>query len=916
MSKTRPTPTTALSRLRPVLALTRAGMAVERGAQAFWPFGSVLALLAAGFAFGAQDVLPLVWMQAGAALIGAAALGFLAWGWRRFHWPTQAQASARLDATLPGRPIAALQDNLALGGQDAGARALWAAHLDRMAARLPGVRAVPPHPDLAPRDPFALRLSALTALAVALIFGAPSRLAEVANLPGAFGPAEAAMGPTWEGWAEPPRYTGKPGIYLNSLDGDALDLPEGTRLAFRFYGAPGTIGLSETVSGAAPTPAAPSTPASPPASPPAPSSAPTPATSAGSDLQKQELEALQSGVVEITGPGGRRFDLTILPDTAPSVTLLSAATRRADGKLSQPFRAQDDYAIIAGRARIELDLQQVDRRYGLATAPEPRPALVYDLPLPISGNRADFSEALVEDAARHPWANLPVKLTLEVEDGRAQTGATDALALELPGRRFFDPLAAALIEARRDLLWSVGNGARTSQILKAISNRPEGFVENQKVYLLLRAAIRRLDGALAKGALDGATRDELAEALWAMAEMLEDGGLADALAAMQQAQERLSEAIRNGASPDEIAKLMDELKRATDDYLRQLAEQAPEEDGPQFGQQQPSQRITGDQIQQMMDEIQRLMEEGRMAEAQELLDQLARMMENMKVTQGQGGEGDMPGGKAMRDLRDTLRQQQDLSDEAFREMQDGFERDRQPGQRPGHWPNQGQDQQGQDIPPGEGQGGQKGQDGQAQDGQTQDGQAQDQAEGAKPGEGQGALPGEGRDAEGRSLAQRQRDLRAELGRQQGLLPRTGNEAGDAARRALDQAGRAMDEAERALREGDNGAAIDRQADAIQALREGMRSLGEALAEQQGRQPGDQGQRLGSAEGQTGREVPRDPLGRTLGEGGQLGSDESLLQGEDVYRRARDLLDEIRRRTGERLRPEPELDYLRRLLDRF
>ncbi len=896
MSRTRltPTPTTALLRLRPALALTRAGMAVERGAQAFWPLASVLAMVAAGFAFGAQDVVPLIWMQAGAALIGAVALGFLVWGWRRFHWPTAAQASARLDATLPGRPIAALQDHLALGGQDAGARALWAAHLDRMAARLPGVRAVPPHPDLAPRDPFALRLSALTAFVVALIFGAPSRLAEVANLPGAIGSAEAAMGPTWEGWAEPPRYTGKPGIYLNSLDGDALDLPEGTRLAFRFYGAPGTIGLSETVSGAAPTPVAPSVAAP---SPPAPTAAPTTA-SAGSDLQKREFEALQSGVVEITGPGGRRFDLTILPDAAPSVTLLSAATRRADGKLSQPFRAKDDYAITAGRARIELDLPQVDRRYGLATKPEPRAALVYDLPLPISGNRADFTEALVEDAARHPWANLPVKLTLEVEDGRAQTGATDPLSLELPGRRFFDPLAAALIEARRDLLWSAGNGARTSQILKAISNRPEGFVENQKVYLLLRAAIRRLDGALAKGALDGATRDELAEALWAMAEMLEDGGLADALAAMQQAQERLSEAIRNGASPDEIAKLMDELKRATDDYLRQLAEQAPEEDGPQFGQQQPSQRITGDQIQKMMDEIQRLMEEGRMAEAQELLDQLARMMENMKVTQGQGGEGDMPGGKAMRDLRDTLRQQQDLSDEAFREMQDGFERDRQQGQQQGRQPGQGQD-----IIPGERQGG-------------QDGQPQDQAEGQAPGEGQGALPGEGRDSGDGSLAQRQRDLRTELGRQQGLLPRTGNEAGDAARRALDQAGRAMDEAERALREGDNGAAIDRQADAIQALREGMRSLGEALAEQQGRQPGDQGQRLGSAEGQTGREVPRDPLGRTLGEGGQLGSDESLLQGEDVYRRARDLLDEIRRRTGERLRPEAELDYLRRLLDRF
>tara|TARA_Y100000815_G_C13124768_1_gene418251 strand:- start:136 stop:348 length:213 start_codon:yes stop_codon:yes gene_type:complete len=61
---------------------------------------------------------------------------------------------------------------------------------------------------------------------------------------------------------------------------------------------------------------------------------------------------------------------------------------------------------------------------------------------------------------------------------------------------------------------------------------------------------------------------------------------------------------------------------------------------------------------------------------------------------------------------------------------------------------------------------------------------------------------------------------------------------------------------------------------------------------------------------------RDPLGRESGTEGELGSNENLLQGEDVYRRARDLLDEIRRRSGDQERPEVELDYLRRLLDRF
>ena len=383
-----------------------------------------------------------------------------------------------------------------------------------------------------------------------------------------------------------------------------------------------------------------------------------------------------------------------------------------------------------------------------------------------------------------------------------------------------------------------GNGLRAATAL------PDGFIAKPGLYTQIRLVARRLDAGLP----DAATRDAAAEVLWALAEELEDGGLADALAAMQQAQERLSEAIRNGASKDEIAKLMQELKEATDRYLEMLAERAPAEEGPQFGQQGPSQQITGDQIQQLMDEIQRLMEEGRMAEAQELLDQLARMMENLQVTQGQGGQGEN-GNPSMRDLGETLRQQQELSDEAFRELQEG-----QNGQQ------QGQGQQ-QDQGEGEGQGAE----GQGADGQGAEGQ-------------QG--PG------GQSLADRQRALRRELGRQQGLMPRLGNEAGNEAQRRLDEAGRAMDGAEEALRRGDSGTAIDRQADAIEALREGMRALGEAMAQERGgNQPGQPGGDLmaGDPSGRGGpgdRMLPRDPLGRSLGEGGRLGATDEMLNGED------------------------------------
>ena len=883
-------PHPALAKIRAARGLTQAGMVLERGLRCFWPLFCFVVAGVALVAFGATEV-DMLWLRGGLGLGWLLTMGLgIWWGAQRFRWPTEAEALARLDAGLPGRPIAALSDSMALGGADAGAQALWAAHLARMSARLDGLRPVAPHPDLPRRDPFALRLVAMTALVMALGFGLWGRAPSGVVAPGAPGGAIQASGPSWEGWAEPPHYTGRPGLYLNPLGEVPLEIPAGTRLTFRLYGAPGEIALNESVS---------EPKSAPIAAPEAPAGAAVPAAPEG--VQSFEFVAEHTGQVRISGVTGRNFELIVLPDRAPQVEPMSPATRRADGKLSQSFHASDDYAVTGGTATITLDMAAIDRRFGLALAPEPREPLVFDLPLPLSGNRADFSEVLVEDAAMHPWANLPVKIQLEVTDGRGQTGQSAPLSLELPGKRFFDPIAAAVIEMRRDLLWSAANGPRVAQILHAVTYKPEGFMRNERAWLLLRVAMRRLDQGLSLGPLTPELRDELAEAFWKVAELLEDGGLSDALAAMQQAQERLSEAMRNGASPDEIAKLMQDLKKATDDYIAMLAERGQEQDpADRFAQNQPdAQSITGDQIQQMMDEIQKLMEEGRMAEAQELLDQLARMMQNLQVTQGQGGQSGGPGQQAMKDLGETLRQQQDLSDRAFRDLQENF--------NPGGSPRRNSE-------------------GGAQGGQ---GRNSEQGQGAQPnspgGNGQrGAAPEgqEGRDQEGAgggSLADRQRDLRRELGRQQGLLPRTGSEADETARQRLDEAGRAMEEAEQALRDGDNGQALDRQADAIEALREGMRSLGEALAQQQGGgQRGDQNSQDQARSGGQGgdREVPRDPLGRNMGQSGTQGSGENLLQGEDVYRRARDLLDEIRRRSGERLRPEAELDYLKRLLDQF
>ncbi|WP_330448996.1 DUF4175 family protein [Paracoccus marcusii] len=65
-------------------------------------------------------------------------------------------------------------------------------------------------------------------------------------------------------------------------------------------------------------------------------------------------------------------------------------------------------------------------------------------------------------------------VTLRAVDGIDQAGQSDPMALPLPGRRFFDPFAATLIELRRDLLWSRQNAGRSAEILRAVTWQPEG----------------------------------------------------------------------------------------------------------------------------------------------------------------------------------------------------------------------------------------------------------------------------------------------------------------------------------------------------------------------------------------------------------------------------------------------------------
>jgi hypothetical protein len=202
-------------------------------------------------------------------------------------------------------------------------------------------------------------------------------------------------------------------------------------------------------------------------------------------------------------------------------------------------------------------------------------------------------------------------------------------------------------------------------------------------------------------------------------------------------------------------------------------------------------------------------------------------------------------------------------------------------------------------------------------------------------------PALGASAERQGDARTQQALRRVLGV---LMGQYGDLTGKVPE-SLNDADIAMRNAVQALDAGDDAAAAAAIQKAIAALQKGGRSMSQQLSQQFGRQPdqgddadGDEGddgngQMTGEADGRgsgpqdsrsggwSGHRSAdrRDPLGRPLREDGtgQSPADSGVRVPEQMEQaRSRAIQEELRRREAEKNRPQPELDYLERLLQQF
>ncbi len=862
-------------RLRRKLLLARAAMLAERLWHAVFPAVMLAGVMLLLVASGLLPALPgmarlLAW------LAFVAGMAWLLRPLKDVRLPTEDEALARLEARsrLSHQPLRTLADDMAAPAHDAAAQALWKAHKQRIASHIRALRVGWPRSDAPRRDPFALRFALGLALVATFALNGPRFLD---NLHASLRPPTLALAgepARLDAWIDPPAFAGAPPVML-ATNGKLLrtDAPvqvlQGARLTIRFQGrvAP-EITLHATDSG-------------------------------GALLRREEPASVESGAwqarialnqplrVRIAGGGiSASWNIDVLADAPPVIELEKPPVATASGALSLRWKAHDDHGVKAARAIIAL-------------AEPPAGMLRYDAPkAPLKllkpGKQVRGQDMLKLMA--HPWAGLKVRLTLEATDVGGQTGRSKPLQLTLPQRRFSQPLAAAIVEQRRGLILHPARRHEIAEVLAAFLAWPQGLLKRKasSAYLGLRHAMTSLLAARGEDDLK-----QVVALLWEVAQTIEDGDLADAKRQLEAARKALEEALKNGASEEEIARRMAELKQALNRYLQSLARQQM-----QHGQQQPHisrngqmQAITPQDLQRMMDQLERLARSGARDAAQRMLSQLDNILQNLQ-TMPQTAMRPSPDEQALRELQKLMREQQKLLDETWRESQ---ERRRQGDARGNERLEQLQRQQ-QALAEalrqmmermqrqGEQPQGRQQQDGQ-RDGQ-QDGEQQRQGEGPdgfRPG-GQSGPQGENR------FAENGRNGSRSGGMADGEVP------GD----ALGQAQRSMRGAARNLGQRRPGSAMRDQMQALQALRRGARQLARRIARQQGRQRGGVG--IGMMRRQY------DPLGRPLrGQFAEPGPDNPMVPDLDAAQRARRILEYLRKRAEDATRPPLERNYIDRLL---
>lgn len=868
------------ARFRRKVSFSRWAVWFENVWPRFWALIGVVAAFLLVTLAGLWTAIPENAHWSGLGLFAVSALAALVYA-LRVPLPGRDEAIRYLErhSGVEHRPASAYEDTLSGTPANSETAAIWKAHKERLRARLDGLEVAVPHADMPKRDPMALRVLGIGVVAMMLALvgdNAYDRLQSAFR----FASLTPAAGARLDAWVTPPQYTARPPILLadgsNKPSGtskaaedtkpETVQVPDKSTIIVRIGGAEKAkfrLELTdpndkviEAIDGTKPE------------------------GGDGTIIEvRSKLDPRITGARLKTGAQQlARWAFNVIPDYAPTIVMTKPIEKTRRGAMKLHYKIEDDYGIASAEAQLErLPLDPGDPKTSWArkdVLKGPRPPLTRPprITLRIPPRRAKKPETWsFHDIGSHPWAGLPVRMTLVAKDHAGNVGKSKSREITLPERLFFNPFAKAVIEQRRKLVFDPRYRPTVRNAIQALTIAPDKFIKDKAVYLGLRSVYHRLGRSKSRTTIASAI-----DQLWHLALRIENGGgLSAAEQRLRELQEKLAKALERGASNEEISKLMQQLRQAMNEFLKQLqrqAQQNPQQQQP--GQQNQSQFLRPRDLDRMLRQLEQMAKQGSKQQAQEMLSQLRDLLDRLqsgRMARGQQGQ-QQQNGRGQR-MMQMLNQFGDLIGKQQRLMDDTHGSRRQQGQRGQQQGQRGQGQQRQ-----QGRNGQR----QGRSGRGRDGRMQGQAQ----------TPG--------ALGERQGRLGQRLDRLRRGLQQFGMQAPS----QLDGARRSMENAERALREGNLGEATREQSRALEQLRQGTQSMAEQMMRQMP-------SRFGRSQ-----DAPLDPLGRPQRtEGPDLGTSVKLPDEIDAQA-AREILNELRRRLGERFRPELELQYLERLLRRF
>ncbi len=931
-----------------------------------WPHLWPLLMITGGFVLYLALGFPLYlpgWMHLAILLIF---FGVILWRLKALAdhfpaWPKEVEALARVEreSRLPHNPLRTLADRSVAPPDDPRARILWERHKERLLRGIDRLRAGLPRSQVPKRDPYALRFALALVLIATFWLGGMERLRTSLHAlwPQGLPYVNLSAASSIDAWLTPPVYTGKPPLVLAAAGRiaepkDDIVVPVKSRLSIRITGGKNP---QLTLYALDPDGSAGRQVARIPLKPSPPGKHPDASMTSPSESRSWSLEHVidRPLVVVVTDGGERaRWRIATVPDLPPQVRLVKTPSSTLRGGLVLSWKISDDYGVNRLHARIRLESptppaadagqtrnvrqkalgekkkgknngaalndEESNKESQLPKGPLSYPPPDFDIPLP-AGIQKKASGTYTRMLADHPWAGMPVILTLEAFDQGGNRASSAPHRIVLPGRVFRHPLARALVEQRRLLVRHPRKAPEIAIMLAAFTLWPQGLIEDSGVYLGLRQVAWKLHHARNEQDLR-----EVVAALWHLATRIEDGNAADALRDLQAARRALERALEQGAPPEEIDRLMQNLRQAMKRYLQGLAEQARRQmqngKAPLTG--APVRRLTPEDFQRMLDRLEDLARTGSRDAARQLLSELDTMLQNLQPMTG--GTMPSPGQQALSRMQKLMRDQQKLMDDTYQAgprkqgngprghenrtydgQNNAVPRSRSSSRLEHRRPrtnHQGRHPQRPEVPPHSSENGSSGmsrdRSGSLRDGTMPEPPSPDMYGTPAP---RGGIQPNTKRPSFPDLAQRQKELADRLRR---MMDSLGNH-GLPVPETLKRSGREMERAGRALMNSRRGAALAHQRRALNALRRAARTLARRLARRQGQgRPGFMGPDNANL----------DPLGRPIPHYGEsFGPRQDILPPESAIERARRILKALRERASRPNRPRRELDYIDRLL---